>query len=269
MRDSWWVVVTNVSELPASSPLLDLPGAVAGDGVDAGVAVHYGSFNLEQAALLAGEAFVDLSNRDVFRVSGPDRLTYLHSLTTAYFEGLTPGTELQALVLDPQGRVEHYFRGRDDGETFTAHTEPGYGAALVGFLDRMRFMMRVEVEQLADQAVVYRQGAHSLIPRADLGSYAAAAGAPAGMWAYEALRIARGEPRLGFDTDDKTIPNELGLLDVAVHLDKGCYRGQETVARVHTRSPAAPVDLAAPGWLAEPPARGGQCLTRQCRRWGR
>jgi folate-binding protein YgfZ len=54
------------------------------------------------------------------------------------------------------------------------------------------------------------------------------------MWAHEALRIARGEPRLGLDTDHRTIPNEVGWIPSAVHLDKGCYRGQETVARVHT-----------------------------------
>ena len=47
------------------------------------------------------------------------------------------------------------------------------------------------------------------------------------------MRIARGEPRLGLDTDDRTIPNEVGWIGPAVHLDKGCYRGQETVARVH------------------------------------
>ena len=54
------------------------------------------------------------------------------------------------------------------------------------------------------------------------------------MWAFEALRIERGEPRFGLDTDHRTIPNEVGWIGPAVHLDKGCYRGQETVARVHT-----------------------------------
>jgi tRNA-modifying protein YgfZ len=53
------------------------------------------------------------------------------------------------------------------------------------------------------------------------------------VWAYEALRIAAGKPRLGLDTDHRTIPNEVGWIGTAVHLDKGCYRGQETVARVH------------------------------------
>ena len=55
---------------------------------------------------------------------------------------------------------------------------------------------------------------------------------PAGSWAYEALRVAQRRPRLGFETDHRTIPHEVGWIGSAVHLDKGCYRGQETVARV-------------------------------------
>ncbi|HET7735980.1 MAG TPA: folate-binding protein [Nocardioidaceae bacterium] len=216
------------------SPLLDLPGAVAGDGVDAGVAAHYGSFNGEQRRLEAGDGFVDLSHRDVLRVTGPDRLTYLHSITSQYFEGLAPGVPTWALILSPQGHVEHAFHGVDDGETFTAHTEPGSGEALVGFLDRMKFMMRVEVTPADDLAVTWRPGGFDVVPRDRLAAYAEAAGPAAGLWAYDALRIARGEPRLGFDTDHRTIPNEVGWIGPAVHLDKGCYRGQETVARVHT-----------------------------------
>jgi folate-binding protein YgfZ len=224
-----------------TSPLLDLPGAVAGNGVDAGVAAHYGSFNAEQRALEAHDAFVDLSHRDVVRISGPDRLTWLHSLTTQYFEGLAEGVWTEALILSPQGHVEHAFAGVDDGDAFTAHTEPGRAAALLEFLDRMRFMMRVEVVDVSDElAVAWRptadrdDWAYDLVPRDRLTAYAAAAGHPAGTWAFEALRIARGEPRLGLDTDHRTIPNEVGWIGPAVHLDKGCYRGQETVARVHT-----------------------------------
>ena len=72
------------------------------------------------------------------------------------------------------------------------------------------------------------------MPRDQLTTYARAAGPACGLWAFEALRIARGEPRFGVDTDHRTIPNEVGWIGPAVHLDKGCYRGQETVARVHT-----------------------------------
>jgi folate-binding protein YgfZ len=56
---------------------------------------------------------------------------------------------------------------------------------------------------------------------------------PAGLWAFEALRIAARVPRFGLDTDHRTIPHEVGWIETAVHLSKGCYRGQETVARVH------------------------------------
>lgn len=221
-----------------NSPLLSLPGAVAGDGIDAGVAAHYGSLFGEQKTLESGEGFVDLSHRDVLRVAGPDRLTWLHSLTTQYFEGLAPGRWVSALVLSPQGHVEHAFTGVDDGEAFTAHTEPGRAAALIAFLERMRFMMRVEVAEVTDEvAVAWRPGRYDLVPRAQLTAYADAAGPAAGLWAFEALRIARGEPRFGVDTDERTIPNEVGWIVEepwgAVHLDKGCYRGQETVARVH------------------------------------
>ncbi|MDN5745428.1 MAG: folate-binding protein [Nocardioidaceae bacterium] len=227
-----------------TSPLLDLPGAVAGEGADAGVASHYGSLYGEQRALAAGDGFVDLSHRDVLRVSGPDRLGWLHSLTTQYFEGLEPGRWISGLVLSPQGHVEHSFAGVDDGEAFTAHTEPGRAAALVDFLERMKFMMRVEVGEVGNEiALAWRPGAddsgkYDLVPRDQLTTYAQAAGPAAGLWAFEALRIARGEPRFGLDTDDRSIPNEMGWLAgeqpwAAVHLDKGCYRGQETVARVH------------------------------------
>lgn len=113
------------------SPLLSLPGAVEADQPDAGVAAHYGAIGAEQKRLLAGKAFVDLSHRDVFTVSGPDRLTWLHSLTTQFLEGLTPHKPIEALILTPQGRIEHAFAGYDDGETFWAHTESGDAGALV------------------------------------------------------------------------------------------------------------------------------------------
>jgi hypothetical protein len=221
--------------MPVTSPLLDLPGAVAAEGVDSGVAGHYGSFNREQRSLVAGEGFVDLSHRDVLRIAGPDRLTWLHSLTTQHLSDLPPGEWTEALVLSPQGHVEHAFAGVDDGEVLTVHTEPGAGAPLLEFLQRMVFMTRVELNDATGEvAVAWRPKGYDLVQRDQLTAYAEAAGPACGLWAFEALRIARGEPRFGFDTDHRTIPNEAGWIPSAVHLDKGCYRGQETVARVHT-----------------------------------
>ena len=142
------------------------------------------------------------------------------------------------MVLSPQGHVEHALYAVDDGEAFTAHVEPGTAGGLIAWLDRMKFMTRVEISDVTEQiAVAWRPvsgGKFDLVPRAELSAYAEAAGPAAGTWAYEALRIARGEPRFGLDTDHRTIPNEVGWIPSAVHLDKGCYRGQETVARVHT-----------------------------------
>jgi tRNA-modifying protein YgfZ len=211
---------------------------------------------------------VDLSHRGVVRITGPDRLTWLHSLTTQFLENLTPNVPTAALILSPQGHVEHALYGIDDGESFTAHVEPGHTKALIEWLDKMRFMMRVEVTDVtAELAVTWRPAArtdgapysgYTFIPRADLERYAEAAGPACGMWAFEALRIARGEPRLGLDTDPRTIPNEVGWIGTAVHLDKGCYRGQETVARIHTlgRPPRRLVILHLDGSVDTLPAQG-------------
>ncbi len=227
------------------------------EGPDAGVPWHFGDPLREQRLLNEPGTAVDLSHRGVITVSGPDRLGWLHSLTTQYLEGLAPGVGVTTLVLSPQGHIEHALYGVDDGETFWAHTEPGAAAAAAAWLDRMRFMMRVEVaDRSEDYAVMWmsgdarpdpstssgrveRSGPDSLggheifVPRAELEATLAAS-QRAGTWAYEARRIEHGVPRIGLDSDHRTIPNELGLLGPAVHLEKGCYRGQETVARVHT-----------------------------------
>jgi folate-binding protein YgfZ len=204
----------------------------------------------EQRRLDAGEGVVDLSHRGVITVTGPDRLSWLHSLTTQYLEGLEPRHGIATLVLSPHGHIEHVLYGVDDGETFWAHSEPGHAAALVTWLDSMRFLMRVEVsDRSSEYAVVWsagpltgdhlvRTGPDSLDGREgfvarDRLEEIMSSGERAGTWALEARRIAAGVPRIGLDTDHRTIPNEIGLLGVAVHLDKGCYRGQETVARVH------------------------------------
>lgn len=262
------------SDAPAGwrSPLLSHPGAVEGEGADAGVAAHYGDPMREQRLLEEGLAVVDLSHRGVVAVSGPDRLTWLHSITSQHLTGLRPHESRESLVLTPKGHIEHVLHLVDDGETTWVTTEPGDAAPLVAWLDSMRFMLRVEVTDVsADWAVVGESsGAESLpgeplawrdpwpglvgdtaaygpvdghpgsdrawrevlVPRAEL---AAAIGdrALAGTWASEALRVAAWRPRLGFETDHRTIAHEVDWLRTAVHLHKGCYRGQETIARVH------------------------------------
>ena len=245
------------------SPLLNTPGAVAGDAPDAGVAAHYGNPYAEQRALAAGTGMTDRSHRGVVRVTGPDRLSWVHSLTTQHLEHLEPGQSAEALILSPQGHIEHHLTLTDDGDALWAHVEPDTAGPLLAFLESMRFMLRVEpADVTGDYAVLTVTSAlpDGALPAlvASTGTAAAVHGAVgtdllvarphlqaaatkfadagltlAGMQAYEALRIAARRPRFGLDTDHRTIPHEVGWIESAVHLNKGCYRGQETVARVH------------------------------------
>ncbi|MFI9275034.1 YgfZ/GcvT domain-containing protein [Kitasatospora sp. NPDC052896] len=234
------------------SPLLSLPGAVPAEGPDEGVAAHYGDLFREQRELAAGRAFTDLSHRGVVTVSGPDRLSWLHLLLTQHVSELPPGQATEALILSPHGHVEHALYLVDDGTTTWAHVEPGTQGALIEYLRRMQFMYRVEIADATEEFAVVHVAAGStapadgaaavrelpygrdlFLPRAELAGRAAELGSPAGIWGYEALRIEAHRPRLGFETDHRTIPHEVDWLRTAVHLQKGCYRGQETVARVH------------------------------------
>ncbi|MFF4220872.1 CAF17-like 4Fe-4S cluster assembly/insertion protein YgfZ [Streptomyces nondiastaticus] len=235
-----------------ASPLLSLPGAVAAEAPDEGVAAHYGDLFREQRALAGGSGFVDLSHRGVVTVTGPDRLSWLHLLLTQHVSDLPPGQATEALVLSAHGHIEHALYLVDDGETVWAHVEPGTQGELIAYLESMKFFYQVEVADRTDDfAVVHlpagsiveapegslaRETAHGrdlFLPRALLEPFAAAHGPAAGVLAHEALRVEAHRPRLGLETDHRTIPHELGLIGVAVHLQKGCYRGQETVARVH------------------------------------
>jgi tRNA-modifying protein YgfZ len=272
--------VTTTDAGAYASPLLATPGAVAADPPDGGVAAHYGDPLREQRRLAVDRrGFVDLSHRGVVRVGGPDRLTWLHALTTQDVEHLAPGASASALLLSPHGHVEHALAMVDDGDAVWLHVEPGTAPQVVAFLESMRFLMRVEVSDVsADYAILWeptpdggadhltRQGVDSLggrevfVPRPTLaeGGVGEMADPPAGIWAYEALRIAAHLPRQGFETDHRTIPNEVGWLGTAVHLDKGCYRGQETVARVHNlgRPPRRLVFLHLDGSAERLPAHG-------------
>jgi len=211
----------------------------------------------------------------VLTITGPDRLTWLDSLTSQSIAALAPGEASETLLLDPSGRLEHAIRLLDDGETLWLLVERDQAEVLAAWLDRMRFMLNVEVaDRSADFATLGTLGAPAVEPAAPNGvpliwhdpwtavtpgghQYATAEQHPGAGWSYaeilvpretladyatlqvagldalEALRIAAWRPRMATEADDRTIPHELDWLRSAVHLSKGCYRGQETVAKVH------------------------------------
>ncbi|MFD9209745.1 YgfZ/GcvT domain-containing protein [Streptomyces sioyaensis] len=235
-----------------ASPLLSLPGAVPAEAPDEGVAAHYGDLFREQRALADGSGFVDLSHRGVVTVTGPERLSWLHLLLTQHVSDLPPGQATEALILSAHGHIEHAVSLVDDGETTWMHTEPGMQEALIAYLESMKFFYRVEVaDRTGEIAVVHlpagsiaeapehtvvRETPHGrdlFLPRTGLEAFADANGPAIGVLALEALRVEAHRPRLGLETDHRTIPHEVGWIGSAVHLQKGCYRGQETVARVH------------------------------------
>ncbi|MBF0808158.1 folate-binding protein [Rothia nasimurium] len=259
------------------------PGAFAASGADAGVAAHYGDPVAEQRALARRTrlTLVDHSNLGVVTVAGEDRLSWLTTLSSQILAGLGEGDSTELLLLTPQGRIEFSaFAVEKDGSVWLI-TERDQAAPLAEYLNRMKFMLRVEI---TDRTETYAVLGSTLDPREVDGADAVLAGgivwtdpwgagiAPggytyasagegehpasayrryltivpahrlldtiegaqlAGVWAAEALRIEAWRPRVGVDSDEKTIPHELDLLRTAVHLEKGCYKGQETVARVH------------------------------------
>ncbi|GAA1804664.1 folate-binding protein YgfZ [Planosporangium flavigriseum] len=115
-------------------------------------------------------------------------------------------------------------------------------------------------------------GADLLVRRGTEADLVEVAGVPvAGTWAFEALRVADRRPRFGFETDHRTLPAEVGWTAPAVHLEKGCYRGQETVARVHHlgRPPRRLVLLHLDGITTEElPAHGTAVTTPEGRQVG-
>lgn len=244
---------------------------------DAGAVWHYGDPLGEQRAALTGAVLIDRSTRPVIALSGAERLSWLHTISSQHVTDLQDGETRENLSLDGQGRVEDHWVQTDlDGITYL-DTEPWRGQALKDFLTKMVFWAKVEVssselelftllgpstvdlaEKLGidalpelDRAVALPGGGlirrvpwplpdatfDLLVPPGhDLSERLGVR--PAGLWAFEALRIAAAHPRLTLDTDERTIPHEVAWIAVdgdprAVHLEKGCYRGQETVARVH------------------------------------
>lgn len=246
-------------------------------------------------ALRDGAGAVDIS-RDVVRVSGPDAGTYLQGQTSQDIAKLAPGGWAWALVLQPQGKLDVFVRvyrpqparglslGGVEGDEFLLDCDAGMGPPLVSRLTRFKLRTKVDIELLPWRAVAVRgPGAGALLPEpSELPPGVAVAVpfewgslsgydlfgpepvAPAGTTvaeppAYEAVRVEAGFPCHGHELDERTIPAEAGLVEAAVSFTKGCYTGQELVARIDSRGSNVPRRLH--GLLLSGPARAGASLS--------
>ena len=231
------------------------------------VADHYGNPLGESERFSSGKASVDCSDWAVVRVSGPDRLLWLDSLSSQSLSYLEPGVTTESLILNPQGHIEHRFLISDDGTSSWLLTEPDTSPDLIEWLVKMRFRMQVEVSDVTAEFAVLAStrltgeisGPVWVDPWPTTGDGSVGYGPEphpgeglavtfwtvaresltpdltqswAGSWALQAHLIAAGRPLLA-DVDAKSLPHEWDWLRTAVHLNKGCYRGQETVAKIH------------------------------------
>ena len=207
-------------------------------GPDRGAILHFGDPVKEQRAIATGTAWADLSHLEIIAVKGVDRLRWLHDLTTQHLETFSGGWT-DGLILDHLGHIEHQFLIFDDGETSWLIVDVDRAAPLIEYLNKMRFTMRVEVCDASSEKSLIRipgltddlGGPFQLVNRGEIPEFPGAI--QVGVWALEAERVEKMRPRIGLETDHKSIPNEIGVLNKSVHMNKGCYRGQETVAKVH------------------------------------
>ena len=227
---------------------------------------------IEQRKLSEGDALCLLDTQGVIAVSGIDRLSWLHSLLSQNLKNLVPGESAEALLLDPQGRIEQVIKVIDDGETTWLMVDKSHTEALLTWLQKMVFRMKVEITDRSAQfatvgattaspEISFLSNDHPLIwkdqwPGVVAGGYRYSTRAVdytwfehlvegakldqllagkvlAGTMAADGLRVAAGRPKAINEVDEKSLPHELDLLSTAVHLSKGCYRGQESVAKVH------------------------------------
>jgi len=209
--------------------------------------------------------------RDVVVATGPEAETYLQGQLSQDVAALAVGRSARALVLQPQGKVVAWLRvTRTADDTFLLDTDAGWGRELLARLQRFKLRTKVELEPAAWSCVALRgPGTDELAAGLDPAAVGAVAVVPAG-WpgvagvdllgptveapagvetvpvaAYEVLRIESGVPAMGAEATDATIPAELGtwLIDASVSFTKGCYTGQELVARIDSRGSQVPRPL--------------------------
>lgn len=205
--------------------------------------------------------------RDFVRVSGPDSLAFLQGQLSQDVN-LPQGGSAWALLLQPQGKMVALLRlARESADSFVLETDAGWGPTVVERLNRFKLRVKCEVEPLDWVCLAVRgpdahdrAAAHLEKGEAGPGTMAVVADWPGwpgsdligpgpeppsgiricSLDAYESVRVEAGVPAMGRELDESTIPAEAGVVDMTVSFTKGCYTGQELVARIDSRGGNVP-----------------------------
>ena len=202
--------------------------------------------------------------RDFLRVRGPDAVSFLQGQLSQDLAALEVGSAADSLLLQPQGKVDALVRVTRTGEDeMVVDVEGGFGQAVQDRLQRFKLRVKAELEPLPWKCLGLRgPGAHQVdvdgggglvlhndwpgLPGVDVVGEAPSVPEgvrTCGAEAWEAVRIEAGIPAMGAELTEKTIPAEAGLVERTVSFTKGCYTGQELVARIDSRGGHVPRHL--------------------------
>jgi folate-binding protein YgfZ len=196
--------------------------------------------------------------RDFLDAWGPDATTFLQGQLSQDVEKMAPGDSALSFLLQPQGKVDALLRvTKEADDRFVLDTDGGWGDRVRERLERFKLRVKCEIAPLPWRCLAVRgPRAHELA----VGTNADWPGLPGvdrvgesidalpdvrvcDLQAYEAVRVEAGWPVMGREIDEKTIPAETGLVDRAVSFTKGCFTGQELVARIDSRGGNVPRHL--------------------------
>lgn len=221
----------------------------------------------ESYRLLTAEPSAVRLARDIVRVSGPDALSYLQGQISQDVEPLGDGGSAWSLILQPQGKVDAWFRitrlADDPDATFALDLDSGFADALIDRLNRFKLRVKADIDVVDGDMLAVRTPGEPLGAAAgpSVGAYRAqpffgegvdllgpsqdlpATLTEASPEAYEVLRIEAGMPKMGAELTEDTIPAAAGIVDLSASFTKGCYTGQELVARIDSRGNNTPTHL--------------------------
>ena len=182
---------------------------------------------------------------DLVWFSGADSLRFLDDLVSQELEDIAPGETRRSFLLEPQGKLAFLLWVLREDDRIGLVTDPGRGESLAAALGRYRIRVEVDIEpETRERWIVVGKWEGYDLSWVNVERFLVIGERPALPMGtgteYEALRIRAGEPRWGVDVDEGTIPQESGLVPVSVDFDKGCFLGQELVARIDSRGGNTP-----------------------------